>query len=170
MQETFEKIVRFIREVHDKPDGFVALHEPVFSGNEKRYLEECIDSTFVSSVGKFVDRFEKETAKFTGAKKAVVCVNGTNAIHLALKLLGVEAGNEVITQPLTFVATANAISYCGAVPVFVDVDKDTLGLSPKSLLQFLEKHSVQKNGGCYNKNSGRKCPLYRGITNNSEGF
>ncbi len=122
------------------------LHEPVFNGNEKKYLNECIDSTFVSSVGKFVDEFEIEMAKYTGAKQAVVCVNGTNAIHLALKLVGVETGTEVITQPLTFIATTNGIAYCGATPVFIDVDNDTLGLSPKALQQFSGKkfHSEKR--------------------------
>ena len=156
MQQSFEKIVRFIRETYNKPTEFIALHEPVFVGNEKKYLNECIDSTFVSSVGKFVDQFEIEMAKYTGATKAVVCVNGTNALHLALQLVGLKNNNEVITQPLTFIATANAISYCGAVPVFIDVDKETLGLSPKALKQFLENHSEQKNGACYNKTTGRK--------------
>lgn len=156
MQQKFEKIVDFIREAFNKPTGFIALHEPVFAGNEKKYLEDCIDSTYVSSVGKFVDQFEAETAKYTGAEKAVVCVNGTNAIHLALQLVGVNSDCEVISQPLTFIATANAISYCGATPVFLDVDKNTLGLSPAALLRFLEKNTEQKNGSCFNKISGRK--------------
>ncbi len=103
-------------------------------------MEECIDTTFVSSVGKFVDKFEEKMAEYTGATKAVACVNGTNALHLGLKLVGVEPGDEVITQPLTFIATANAISYCGAKPVFLDVDMDTMGLSPRSLKQWLEKN------------------------------
>jgi perosamine synthetase len=111
---------------------------PVFRGNEKKYMEECIDSTFVSSVGKFVDKFEIEMANYTGAKKAVACVNGTSALHLALKLVGVETGHEVITQPLTFIATANAINYCGAQPIFLDVDMDTMGLSPVALLNFIK--------------------------------
>ncbi len=156
MEKVYQKIIDFIRDTFDNPSGFIALHEPVFNGNEKKYLKECIDSTFVSSVGKFVDQFETEMVKFTGAAHAVVCVNGTNALHLALKLVGVEQGFEVITQPLTFIATVNAIAYCGAIPVFLDVDKDTLGLSPKSLQQFLEKNSVQKKDGCYNKYTGRK--------------
>lgn len=156
MQQSFEKIVDFIRRTFNKPEGFIALHEPVFTGNEKKYLEECIDSTYVSSVGKFVDKFETEMAKYTGVAKAVVCVNGTNAIHLALQLAGVQRDCEVITQPLTFIATANAISYCGAVPVFLDVEKETLGLSPKSLQQFLVDQTEQKNGSCFNKTTGRK--------------
>lgn len=154
--EKFAEIVQFIREIYHKPEGFIPLHEPRLIGNEKKYLEECIDSTFVSSVGKFVDRFEVDLAKFTGAKRVVVCVNGTNALHLALILTGVNRGDEVITQPLTFIATANAISYTGASPVFVDVDINTLGLSPKSLLQFLENDTVQKEDGCYNKSTNRK--------------
>ena len=156
MQQTFEKIVDFIRKTFNKPSGFIALHEPVFAGNEKKYLEECIDTTYVSSVGKFVDQFEIEMAKYAGVAKAVVCVNGTNAIHLALQLVGVQRDCEVITQPLTFIATANAIAYCGAIPVFLDVDKETMGLSPKSLQQFLEGQTEQKNGNCYNKTTGRK--------------
>ncbi len=136
----YKKFIDFVRKTYNKPQGFIPLHEPTFRGNEKKYLEECIDSTFVSSVGKFVDLFEEEMAKYTGAKKAVACVNGTNALHLALKLVGVEPDTEVITQPLTFIATANAISYCNAKPVFIDVDKDTLGLSPKKLKIWLEEN------------------------------
>jgi perosamine synthetase len=138
MQENFQKTVNFIRELYNKPKESIALHEPYFSGNEKKYLAECIDTTYVSSVGKFVDSFEYEMAKYSGSTKAVACVNGTNALHLALKLVGVEQGDEVITQPLTFIATANAIAYCGAKPIFLDVDMDTMGLSPKTLLRFLE--------------------------------
>lgn len=134
----YQFVVDKIREVFNEPEGFIPLHAPVFFGNEKKYLEECIDSTFVSSVGKFVDQFEIELAKYTGASKAVVCVNGTNALFLGLKLIGVDRESEVITQPLTFIATANAISYCDAAPVFIDIDKDTMGLSPDALLKFLE--------------------------------
>lgn len=154
--EKYAEIVRFIRKTYNKPEGFIALHEPLFVGNEKKYLEECIDSTFVSSVGKFVDRFEEDMARYTGAKKAIVCVNGTNALHIALLLAGVQRNDEIITQSLTFIATANAISYAGARPVFVDVDKDTLGLSPVSLLNFLQNNTIQKADGCYNKVTNRK--------------
>jgi len=140
VDKAFENIIKFIRELYNQPEGFIPLHAPVFNGNEKRYLDECIDTTFVSSVGKFVDKFEEEIAKFTGATKAVSCVNGTNALHLALMLVGVERDTEVITQPLTFIATANAISYCGAKPVFLDVDMDTMGLSPESLRKWLEEN------------------------------
>ncbi len=136
----FEIIIRFIRELYITPSDFIPLHAPVFNGNEKKYLNECIDTTFVSSVGKFVDLFEEKMAEYTGSTKAVSCVNGTNALHLALQLVGVERDTEVITQPLTFVATANAIAYCGAHPVFLDVDMDTMGLSPQSLKSWLEQN------------------------------
>lgn len=154
--EKFAEITNFIRKTFKQPEGFISLHEPTFSGNEKKYIEECIDSTFVSSVGKYVDRFEDEIAKFTGAAKAVVCVNGTNALHLALLLGGVKIGDEVITQPLTFVATAYAISYCGANPVFIDIDKKTIGLSPNVLSDFLENNTEQRADGCYNIKTKRK--------------
>lgn len=140
MNSTYKEIISFIRQLYKEPSAFVPLHAPVFKGNEKKYLEECIDSTFVSSVGKFVDLFEEKIAEYTGAKKAVVCVNGTNALHLALMMVGVERETEVITQPLTFIATANAIRYCGAHPVFLDVDLDTLGLSPTALKSWLEQN------------------------------
>jgi len=152
----YQFIIDKIREIYQKPEGPIYLHEPLFIGNEKKYLAECIDSTFVSSVGKFVDLFEKKIAEYTGAKKAVVCVSGTNALHIALLLVGVKQYDEVITQPLTFIATANAISYCGATSVFIDVDKDTMGLSPKSLETFLSKETVMKADGCYNKSTGKR--------------
>lgn len=144
MNNTYKEIIAFIRHLYHQPTGFIPLHAPVFNGNEKKYLEECIDSTFVSSVGKFVDEFEIKMAEYTGAKKAVVCVNGTNALHLALMMVGVERDTEVITQPLTFIATANAISYCGAHPVFLDVDMDTLGLSPNALKTWLESSTIKR--------------------------
>lgn len=152
-----DQIVSFIRSLYNKPEGYIALHEPYFIGNEKKYLAECIDSTFVSSVGPFVTRFEEMVAAYAGAKHAVVCVNGTAALHMALMLVGVIADDEVITQPLTFIATANAIAYTGAKPVFVDVDMDTLGMSPKSLSAFLEEFGeVRGDGFCYNKHTGRR--------------
>ena len=134
----------------------VPLHAPLFIGNEKKYLEECIDTTFVSSVGQFVDRFEADMAAYTGARKAVVCVSGTNALHMAMMLVGVERDDEVLTQALTFIATCNAISYIGAHPVFIDVDMDTLGLSPKAVKDWLVKNAEVKNGVCYNKHTGRR--------------
>jgi perosamine synthetase len=150
----FSPIIDFIREVF-KSDSFIPLHEPRFIGNEKQYLNECIDSTFVSSVGKFVDKFEENIANFTGAKYAVATSNGTSALHISLLLSGVGNGDEVITQPLTFVATCNAISYCNASPIFVDVDKDTMGLSPSALDVFLKDHCEIINHSCINKTTGK---------------
>jgi aminotransferase in exopolysaccharide biosynthesis len=152
----YQYIIDKIRELYNKPEGYIPLHAPVFSGNEKKYLVDCIDSTFVSSVGKFVDLFEENMAKYSGVKKAIVCVNGTNALHMALRLVGVEQFDEVIMQPLTFIATANAISYCGATPVFIDVDKTTLGLSPDALELFLSLETEIKATGCFNKLTGRR--------------
>ena len=151
----FENTINFIKELYGNQE-FVPLSVPIFIGNEKKYLEECIDTTFVSSVGAFVDRFEKDMAKYTGAKRAVVCVSGTNALHMALMLVGVERDDEVLTQALTFVATCNAISYIGAYPVFIDVDKSTMGLSPDAAKEWLSKHAVMKEGVCYNTKTGRR--------------
>ena len=149
------KVVNFIHELYGTKD-LVPLSVPRFIGNEKKYLEECIDTTFVSSVGKFVDRFEGEIAKYTGAKKAVVCVSGTNALHMSLLLCGVQCDDEVLTQALTFIATCNALSYIGAHPVFIDVDKSTMGLSPDAMKEWLVKNAEIKNNKCYNKNTGRR--------------
>jgi aminotransferase in exopolysaccharide biosynthesis len=151
-----KEFVEFVRKLYNKPEGFIALHEPRFIGNEKKYLLECIDSTFVSSVGKFVDKFEEMTLDYTGAKGAVVVVNGTNALHLSLLLCGVKSSDEVITQPLTFIATANAISYSGASPIFIDVDKDTMGLSPSALKAFLDNETHRVNGETFNKKTGKR--------------
>lgn len=156
MQKKYQKIIDFIRETFHQPEEFIPLHAPVFSGNEKEYLLDCIDTTFVSSVGEYVDKFEIEIAKYTSSAAAVVCVNGTNALHMALLLAGVKPNDEVLTQPLSFVATTNAISYCGAKPVFIDVDIDSLGLSPVALKFWLEKNTIQKKEGCFNKNTGKK--------------
>ena len=145
-----QKIIDFIKQTFNTKE-FIPLHEPKFIGNEKKYLNECIDSTFVSSVGKYVDRFEKEFASFVGAKYAIATVNGTAALHISLILANVKKDDEVITQPLTFIATCNAISYIGAKPVFVDVDLDTMGLSPKSLKNFLEANCEVVNNQCINK-------------------
>lgn len=155
MPKKYKPVIDFIRELY-QTDDFIPLHEPKFVGNEKAYLVDCIESTFVSSVGKYVDRFESDVAAYTGAKYAIATVNGTAALHIALKLSGVSGGDEVITQPLSFIATCNAISYCGASPVFVDVDRDTLGLSPQSLKTFLKENATRKAGGCINKLTGRK--------------
>lgn len=151
----YGKIIDFIKSVYDNQES-VPLHAPCFAGNEKKYLEECIDSTFVSSVGPFVDRFEEEMARYTGCRRAVVCVNGTNALHMALMLSGVMRDDEVLTQALTFIATCNALSYIGAHPVFIDVDKNTMGLSPDAMKEWLFRNAEIKNRQCYNKKSGRR--------------
>lgn len=151
----YSKVTSFIHQLYGTKD-FVPLSVPKFIGNEKKYLEECIDTTFVSSVGKFVDRFENEMALYTGAKKAVVCVSGTNALHMSMMLVGVERDDEVLTQALTFIATCNALSYIGAQPVFIDVDKSTMGLSPDAIKEWLMKNAEMKDGQCYNKNTGRR--------------
>ncbi len=151
----FQQIVDFIKGWYGSEE-FVPLSVPKFVGNEKKYLNECIDTTFVSSVGKFVDRFEEDMARYTGAKKAVVCVNGTNALHMALLLSGVERDDEVLTQALTFIATCNALSYIGAHPVFLDVDVATMGLSPKAVKEWLAKNAEVRDGVCYNKRTGRR--------------
>ncbi len=156
IQKTFKtKIANSDCEANFPRNEFIPLHEPRFFGNEKKYLNECIDSTFVSSVGKFVDSFEKEFTLRVGSKYAVATVNGTAALHIALILAGVERDDEVITQPLTFIATCNAISYCGAKPVFVDVDLDTMGLSPDSLEHFLKTNCEIIDNRCINKTTGR---------------
>ena len=149
----FEEVIAFIQKKY-KTTGFIPLHEPYFIGNEKKYLNECIDSTFVSSVGKFVGEFEEKIAKYTGAKYAVATSNGTSALHISLMLANVESGDEVITQPLTFVATCNAINYCGAKPIFIDVDKDTMGMSPVALEAFLKENAIIKDQQCVNKSTG----------------
>lgn len=154
---TTKEIITFIRKIFHEEKEFIPLHTPTFAGNEKKYLIETIDSTFVSSVGQFVNKFEEEFAKYTGAKYAIACVNGTNALHIALILNGVNANDEVLSQAFTFIATANAISYCNSTPVFIDVDKDTLGMSPKALQSFLEKNAEKKSDGfTYNKISGKR--------------
>jgi len=150
----FSSIVNLIREIYNT-DSFIPLHEPRFIGNEKKYLNECIDSTYVSSVGKFVDEFEKKIALYVGAKYAIATTNGTSALHIALLLSNVTKNDEVITQPLTFIAICNAISYCGAAPVFIDVDKDNMGLSPTALKSFLESNTIIKNQQCINNTTGK---------------
>ncbi|HEY9177349.1 MAG TPA: LegC family aminotransferase [Flavipsychrobacter sp.] len=152
----FSPVIQYIREVFNTPEGFVPLHAPYFGGNEKKYLADTIDSTFVSSVGAYVNRFEEMMAEITGAKYAVATTNGTVALQLSLVVAGVKAGDEVITQPLTFVATANAIVHSNAIPVFIDVDRDTMGMSPDALEQFLQEHAVVKDGAAYNKSTGKR--------------
>ena len=170
----YQNVISFIKELYGNQE-FTPLAVPKFIGNEKKYLNECIDTTFVSSVGQFVDRFEKDMSAYTGAKRAVVCVSGTNALHMSLMLVGVKRDDEVLTQALTFIATCNALSYIGAHPVFLDVDRSTMGLSPDAMKEWLLKNAeVRKNTrineldkshdfayqedelACYNKNTGRR--------------
>jgi perosamine synthetase len=138
--KNFQNLISFIRSTFYQPEAFIPLHDPRFVGNEKKYLQECIDSNFVSSIGEFVGRFEKMCAEYTGVKYAVAAMNGTAALHIALQLAGVKNNDEVITQALTFIATANAISYTGAHPVFLDVDRETMGLSAASVEAWLEQN------------------------------
>ncbi|TFZ04167.1 LegC family aminotransferase [Ramlibacter humi] len=132
------------------------MHRPVFAGHEKQYLAECIDSNFVSSVGARVTEFEERLATFVGARYAIATMNGTAALHIALELAGAKPGTEIIGQSLTFIATCNAASYTGATPVFVDVDRDTLGMSPQALRAFLEANAQRRDGGAWNRGTGRQ--------------
>jgi len=151
----YNSLIRFIRDQY-RAEDFIPLHAPVFNGNEQKYVADTIQSTFVSSVGAYVDRFERDIVDYTGSPKAVATVNGTAALHIALKLAGVLPGELVITQPLTFVATCNAIAYCNAEPVFIDVDRHTLGLSPTAMAVWLEEHAqIDDNGLCRTKADGK---------------
>ncbi len=151
-----ESVVRAIRRALPRGKPPIALHEPCFNGNEWAYAKECLDTGWVSSVGKFVDRFEKELAEYTGVKRAVAVVNGTAALYICLKLAGVEPGDEVLVPALTFVATANAVTYCGAIPHFADSELKTLGMDPAKLDSHLNEISVVRKDGCYNKITGRR--------------
>ena len=151
----FKETISFIQEIYKSKD-FIPLHAPTFGGNEKKYLNETIDTTFVSSVGAYVDQFEEMMCIISKTKKTIAVVNGTAGIQIALRLVGVKAGDEIITQALTFVATANAIAYNGASPIFLDVDIDTMGLSPKAVGEFLKEFGDLREDGCYNKKSGKK--------------
>lgn len=148
-----EQIVAAIRSVVGPNSA--ALHEPSFAGNELAYLKECIDTTFVSSVGKFVDRFEADLAAYTGARHVVAVVNGTAALHIALKLAGVQTDDEVLVPALTFVATANAVAYSGATPHFVDSEEGTLGVDADKLRDYLNSETEQRSGLCVNRVTGR---------------
>jgi len=152
----YNNLISFIRSTFKESEAFIPLHEPRFFGNEKKYLLDAVDSTFVSSVGTYVDKFEDMMGKITGAKYAIALVNGTNALHLSLLLAGVEKDDEVLVQSLTFIATANAISYCNATPNFVDVDKETLGLSPSLLKEYLDEIAEMRDGRCFNKITGKR--------------
>ncbi|HOS45028.1 MAG TPA: LegC family aminotransferase [Paludibacter sp.] len=156
-QPDTEKIISAIKSViHPKKEGAVALHEPCFNGNEWKYVIDCIDSTWVSYVGKYVDRFEEMLADFTGVKRAVVVVNGTAALQIALKLIGVQPGDEVLVPALTFVATANAVVHCGAIPHFVDSEEKTLGMDSQKLKDYLCDICRVNSDGCTNKQTGRQ--------------
>jgi perosamine synthetase len=139
----YAEVIRFIKKQFPGKD-FIPLHEPHFSGNERKYVLDAIDSTFVSSVGTYVNRFEEMMAKIAGTRYAIATVNGTSALHMALLVAGVRENDLVISQSLTFIATCNAISYIGAKPAFIDVDRDTMGMSPKALEQWLAAHTVRK--------------------------
>ena len=151
----YSTIIDFIKNQFPSKD-FIPLHEPNFSGNERSYILDTIESTFVSSVGAYVDKFEIMMAELSKTQKAVAVVNGTSALQVALRLSGVGRGDEVLTQALTFIATINAIIYNGASPVFLDVDMDTMGLSPNAVNAFLEEFGEIRNGVCYNKKTNRK--------------
>lgn len=150
----FDDFIKHVRELYstNKP---IFLHEPKFSGNEKKYLNQCIDSTFVSSVGNFVEQFEKKIAEFTGAKYAIATINGTSSLHISFILANIGQNCEVITQSLNFVAACNAMSYCGAKPIFIDVDRDTMGLSPLALKRFLQNNTTVKNKQCVNNKTNK---------------
>ncbi len=155
-QHSFQNIVDYVKEQFPGQD-FIPLHVPVFAGNEKKYLLDTIDSTFVSSVGAYVNRFEEMICDITGAEYAVAIVNGTNALHMGLIVANVTANDEVLSQSLTFIATCNAISYIGARPLFIDVDRNTLGMSPTALAEYLDLNAeVRGDGFAYNKRSGRR--------------
>ncbi len=151
----FNHLAQFIQDKYQRT-SFIPLHEPSFIGKEKEFVSSTIDSTFVSSVGKFVDQFEEKIAKFTGTKKAIAIVNGTSALHLSMLIAGIKPGDYVITQALSFVATCNAITYCQAEPILIDVDKKTLGLSPDALEAWLEENAfIDEDQVCKIKDSKR---------------
>jgi len=150
----FGDFVKFVRNIYETT-GHIPLHAPHFCGNEKKYLNDCIDSTFVSSVGEFVCEFENKIESYTNSGYAIATNSGTSALHISLLLAGVSEDDEVITQPLTFVATCNSIRYCGASPVFIDVDKDTMGLSPYALEIYLKENTSIIDGKCINNLTGR---------------
>lgn len=152
----FAPLLSEIRRINAISEGFVPLHAPVFRGAERQYVLDAIDSTYVSSVGAYVDRFERMLEELTGATRAVACVNGTAALEMCLIIAGVNRGDLVLTQPVSFVATANAIAHIGAEPVFVDLDRSTLGLCPEAMQHFLQSHCEKVSGGCRHKSTGRR--------------
>lgn len=149
-------VLNTLEQVHRNNKKPIALHEPCFCGNEWSYVKECLDTGWVSSVGKYVDLFEQRLAEITGAKKAVALVNGTAALHICLLIAGVEANDEVLIPTLTFIATGNAVKYCNAIPHFADSELSTLGLAAHKLDDYLAEISVMKNGACINKKTGRR--------------
>ena len=154
MDAKIESLISLVRGIFG--EGAIPLHRPVFEGNEKKYLADCIDSNFVSSAGAFVTDFENRIAKFTGSRFAIATMNGTAALHASMLVGGVARGDEVLTQSLTFIATCNAISYIGAHPVFIDVDLDTMGLSPEALRVWLADNADRRDGKAYNRNTGAR--------------
>ena len=156
MTDLAKAVLKTIRNVLSSHRAVIGLHEPLFEGKEWEYIEECLDTGWVSSIGKYVDQFEKRLSEYTGVKRAIAVVNGTCALHLALRLAGVKVGDEVLVPTLTFVATANAVSFTGATPHFVDSEESTLGLDPDKLEIYLNKISEIRNGACYNKLTGKR--------------
>lgn len=156
MNSKLHKILAALHEVLPADRDFISLHEPCFAANEWTYVKECIDTGWVSSVGAFVDRFEVDLAAYTGVKRAIAVVNGTAALHICLVLAGVEAGDEVLIPTLTFIATANAVVYCGAVPHFVDSEERTLGVDPFRLVDYLDEIAEIRCDGSYNRKTGRR--------------
>lgn len=151
-----QAVLNALQSVLPPGHAFLPLHEPNFNGNEWAYVKECLDTGWVSSVGKFVDRFEEELAAYTGVKRAIAVVNGTAALHICLLLAGVKVDDEVLIPSLTFIATANAVSYCGAIPHFIDSEERTLGVDPHKLEIHLEEIAEQRSDGCYNRLTGRR--------------
>lgn len=151
-----DAILFALRSLLQADNTFIPLHEPNFSGNEWKYVKECLDTGWVSSVGKFVERFEEDLAAYTGVKRAIAVVNGTAALHICLILAGVKSDDEVLIPSLTFIATANAASYCGAIPHFIDSEEKTLGVDPHKLSAYLEDITEQRQDGCFNRNTGRR--------------
>ena len=153
---SIQAVLNALQSVLPPGHAFLTLHEPNFNGNEWAYVKECLDTGWVSSVGKFVDRFEEELAAYTGVKRAIAVVNGTAALHVCLLLADVRGGDEVLMPALTFIATANAVSYCGAIPHFIDSEERTLGVDPYKLKIHLEEIAEQRPDGCYNRLTGRR--------------
>lgn len=150
-----DSVLKAIRSCLPADRKSVELHEPYFCGNEWSYVKECLDTSWVSSVGKFVDSFEQKLAEYTGVKRAFAVVNGTAALHISLKMAGVEAGDEVLVPDLTFVATANAVTYCGAIPHFVDCESVSLGVDARALEKYLAAITEFRGSLCYNRSTGR---------------